>query len=74
MTNSPLVNITFKKILFIMSTSTVCMGSSSLDRLADAMLCCPDEKAAIEIGSGFNFQGFKKSKDEIMPDNVPRSS
>lgn len=60
MPNFPLVHRTFKKILFIISTSEVCLGSSSsLGRVAHDRVWYQDEKAGLEIYSGFNFQWFK---------------
>lgn len=59
MANFSLVHRIFKKILLIIST--VCLGSSSiLDRLTHAMIWSQDEKAGLEICSGFNFQWFKR--------------
>lgn len=59
MTNSPLVCITFKKILVIISTSTFGTKRCILDTLASAMLWCQDAKAGMKICSGFTFQWFK---------------
>ena len=60
MPNFPLVHRTFKKILFIISTSEVCPGSGSiLGRVAHDRVWYQDEKAGLEIYSGFKFQWFK---------------
>lgn len=61
MASFPVMRRTFIKILFILSTRKVGPGSSSiLKRLAHAMIWCQDEKAGLEIRSGFSFQWFKK--------------
>lgn len=57
----PLMRRTFIRILFIPSTCKVGPGTSSiLERLAHAMIWCQDEKAVLEICSGFDFQWFKR--------------
>lgn len=61
MTNCPLGHRTLKRMLFIISTCKVCLGSTSmLDRPAYAMIWCQDEKDGFQIFSWFNFQQFKR--------------
>ena len=50
-----------KKILFIILTSKVCLGSSCiLDRLSQDRIWYQGEKPELEICSGFNFLWFKR--------------